>query len=275
MDIKKIESFLTKLSSGFRRFFVDMRLQYDYSDDGTLVQVTLSRISGGSGVSLVPKAIFSITGTSVRFLKLDLSSKVQFADYQVTTPLELRSVILNIVYDLVHVDRHDLSLFEFLSKIFQAKITNPQSYLAYLLTLNEVPFMEDGTKLFVYGYGNVGFFEDAISFFSTQSSRAVYKIDSESSAYNVVGLLLDGVWAFMVAEDETLIEDPILFKGESMEDPEPEEVQEDDGLGGFGDTGGGFDDFGGGDLGGGGGSNSIPVEGDSGGMGGMTDLGVE
>ena len=256
MKLKKVESFLGKLSFMFRRYYLDMRLQYDYSEDESTVQVTLSKVEKASGVSLVPSAIFSVTENSVRFLKLDFSSQIDYIDYEVSSFFELRSVILTAVHTLVQADHPGLSLFDFMSKIFSAKIEDPKSFMVYLLKVNAVDHSFDNDSVYVYDYGNFLFYKDAISFFSTQSARVVYRIDSELSGYNVVCLSFDALYGatdLMDAESEAK-----FFETETFEFEEPIPEQTDDM--GFSDMGGDFGDEG---MGGeGGASNSFPVEGE-------------
>lgn len=270
MKLKKIESFLSKLGLMFRRYYLDMRLQFDYSEDEEAVQVTLAKVEKGSGVSLVPSAIFSVTEDSVRFLKLDFSSQIDYIDYEVSSFFELRSVILTTVHTLVQVDHPDLSLFEFLSKVFSGNLEGPKTFLEYLLKINDVDYAWDDNSVYVYDYGNFVFYPDAVSFFSVQSARVVYRIDSEASAYSTVCLSFDAL--FGATDLSADADEARFFDGETFEFEEPVPEQTDDmGLGP--DFGG---DYGGeGDMGGGAGSNSFPVEGEGGANEGLPSSGME
>jgi len=269
MNVKRLESYLTRLSLMFRRFFLDMRLSYDFSDSDDVAQVTISKVSKGHGVSLIPTAIFAVSDTSVKFLKLNLASEIDFEEYEVSSFFELRCIVLYVVYSLIQVEHSDLTFFDFLSKIFSSRIESPEDLFEYFLKVNEIPYNKDPDYLYVYDYGNFQFYKDAISFFSIQSVRVVYKIDTQFSAFSVVGVVFDSVYATLFPDrvgDES--QEPRVFAEETFAEEEelpPDEGE--DGFGGFGgDAGfGGDEGFGGG----GGGSESIPVEGGGSELGGF------
>lgn len=260
MNLKKVDSFLSRLSLMFRRYFLDMRLSYDFSDNEEIVQVTVSKISKGSGVALVPSAVFSLSDVSVRFLKLDMASDVDFAEYEVSSFFELRTVVLYVTYSLISAEHPDLTLFGFLSKILSAKIEGGADLLEHFLKANSVPYSRDPDYLYVYDYGNFQFYKDAVSLFSTESVRVVYKIDTEFSAYSVAALVFESVYATVLNADEN---EAKVFRGESFDNEVP--IVDPDAEGG--DFSGGFSDDGGFDEGGGGGNSFAPVEG-GGGAGG-------
>lgn len=45
MTLKRLEPFLRRLSLMFRRFFLDMRLSYAFSDNEEVVELTVSKVS--------------------------------------------------------------------------------------------------------------------------------------------------------------------------------------------------------------------------------------
>ena len=271
MNVKRLDSFLNRLSLVFRRFFLDMRLSYDFSDNSEIAQVTISKISKGASVALVPSAIFVVSAKLVRFLKLDFSSELDFVEYEVSSFFELRTIVLFVVFSLIKAEHSDLSFYEFLSKILSSRVDSPEDFLEYLLKVNDIEFNRDPDFLYVYEYGNFSFYKDAISFFSSQSVRVIYKINTEFSAYSVLSLIFDSIYATLFPDrisDET--QEVRIFKDETFEDPDaplPTEEEGAEGFGGFGGAGEAGEGLGGGT--GGGGSSSIPVEGGGSEMGGM------
>lgn len=269
MKLKQIDSFLSILSLMFRKHFLDMRMTYEYSENEEVAEVSISKIAKGSGVTLVPSAIFSVTESSVRFVKLDFTSDIDFLEFEVSSIFTLKMTVLQVVYRLIRNEYKDMLLYEFLTKVLSYKIDNLEDLLEYLCKYNDVEYERDPEYFYVYDYGNFKFFSDAISFMSTQSTRVVYKIDTETSGFNTVMLSFDTI-AGTILEDldgdsEVFVK---IFKNEletADEDTFDEEGEEgfDDGFGGFGDSFG-DDSFGGG----GGGGGSAPTEDSSSDLGG-------
>lgn len=258
VKLRQIESFLNVLSLSFRKFFLDLRLQFAFSENDEIAEITVSKIEKGSGVVQTPSAIFSVTTSTVRFIKLDFTSQIDFVEYQVGSLFELRTTILYVVFLLIRAEHENLTLYAFLSKVLGARIDAPRDLLMYFCQTNEIDFEMDDDVFYVYDYGNFSFYQDAISFFSTKSARVVYKIDSEDSVFMVVSLIFDSLFC-SVNEDPSgdqfvkvfAIEDP---ESGQIAEPEPEEE-------GMGDFGGGFDDAGlSDDMGGGGSFGSFPSE---------------
>lgn len=264
MYVDKLDFFLTRLSLMFRRYFLDMRLTHDFSNDKEVAQVTISKVSKDSGVSLVPVAIFAVSETLIRFVKLDLSSEIDFVEYPVSSFFESRCVILYVVFTLIKTNHPDFTLYEFLSKVLSFKIEGAGDIVEYFLKVNEIPYARDPDFIYIYEYGNLSFYHDAISFFSTESVRVVYKVNTQFSNFMVVCLIIDSAYASLFSESITDDEIELkVFEDEIFKEEEPEQpVEGEEDMGGFGgfDNGAGFEGGEGG-MGGGGNSNVIPVEG--------------
>lgn len=263
----RLESFLKTIETVFRSYFLNISFTYSMADHQAVesYDVVLSPVENAEDSRAM--SVLTITEDSVNILKAppqsyDLVGENQtFNSYNLVRLFFLRALYFSISTSV------SLGFYEFLSRVFDSRIDSPADLIEHILKTSEVEYDRNGETIYIYDFGSIEALKGSITLFSDSSIKTRYVIDSETSAFASVALIMDQVSATTSTEGEGLLK---LFPAEEVTGTATETTDEaidnsmsmdpsmDFGGGdgdmdmGGGDFGGdmdfgGFDDLGGGD----------------------------